>query len=63
MGFEPMPDNPIITKEELEEFKKIARKEYGVELTDEQAYEQGSALLNLFEQAIKERVEKKKKGR
>ena len=61
MGFEPMPDNPIITKEELEEFKKIALKEYGVKLTDEQAYEQGSALLNLFEHMIKQRIEEKRK--
>ena len=62
MGFEPMPDNPIITKEELEEFKKIARKEYGVELTDEQAFEQGSALLNLFEYMIKKKIKEKKGG-
>lgn len=61
MGFEPMTDNPIITKEELEGFKKIARKEYGVELTDEQAYELGSALLNLFEHMIKEKIDKKRK--
>jgi len=56
-----MSDNPIITKEELEEFKEIARKKYGVELTDEQAFEQVSALLNLFEHVIKKKVEEKRR--
>lgn len=46
----------FITQEELDEFKEIALKEHGVHLTDEQAFEQGFALLNLFDQMIKERV-------
>lgn len=58
-----MPDNLIITREELEEFKKIARKEYGVELTDEQAYEQGSALVTLLETVIKKEIANRKEKR
>ena len=44
-----MDDNELITKDELEKFKEIARKDYGVELTDEQAIEQGRALVSFFE--------------
>ena len=42
-----------ITQEELDEFKEIAFKEYGIRLTDEQAFEQGFALFNLFDYLIK----------
>ena len=57
---EPMDDHLLITKEELEEFKQLALKEYGIRLTDEQAYEQGSALLRLVDCMIKKTVEKKR---
>jgi len=36
---EPIKDNSIFTKEEIEEFRALALKEYGVRLTDEQAFE------------------------
>ncbi len=61
MRIEPMDDNHLyITKEELEEFKQIAFKEYGVKLTDEQAYEQGSALLRLMDCVLDKTLQKKK---
>lgn len=50
----------FITQEELDEFKEIALKEHGVRLTDEQAFEQGFALLNLFDYVIKQAVAKKR---
>jgi len=58
---EPIKDNSIFTKEEIEEFKQIALKEYGVKLTDEQAFEQGYALVSLVETVIKKIIEKRKK--
>lgn len=49
-----MDKNELITKDELEKFKEIARKDCGVELTDEQAYEQAAALVKFFEAVLKE---------
>ena len=60
MVIEPMDENELITKEELEKFKEIARKDYGEELIDEQAYEQTAALVILFEHVLKERMKEKK---
>lgn len=60
MGIEPMDSNELVTKEELEEFKKIARTDYATELTDEEAYEQAAALVTFFEHVLKERVKEKK---
>ncbi len=57
---EPIKDNSIFIREEIEEFKQIALKEYGVNLTDEQAFEQGSALVSLAETVIKKTIEKRK---
>lgn len=60
-----------ISKERLEEFKKIFKKEYGKELTDEEAYEYASNLLGLFkvlfdirirEEMNKQRLKKEPKG-
>ncbi|HMS22804.1 MAG TPA: hypothetical protein PKA38_03500 [Candidatus Levybacteria bacterium] len=50
----------FFTKEELDEFKEIALKEHGAHLTDEQAFEQGFALFNLFDYLIKQTVTKKR---
>ncbi len=49
--------NSLVTREELDRFKEIALKDYGVKLTDEQAFEQATALLNLFDSLIKKRLE------
>lgn len=57
---EPIKDNSTFTKEEIEEFKAIAFKEYGVKLTDEQAFEQGYALVSLAETIIKKTIEKRR---
>ena len=53
-----MDDNELITKDELEKFKEIARKDYGVKLTDRQALEQGLSLVSLFEFLIKRQIKK-----
>ena len=50
----------FITQEELDEFKEISFKEYGKRLTDEHAFEQGFALINLFDHLIKQTVNKRK---
>ena len=49
--------NPIVTREELERFKKIAWDDYGVELTDKQAYEQAAAIITFFEGLILKRLD------
>lgn len=43
----------LITKEELHRFKDVAFQEYGIRLTDEQAYEQATALVTLFDTLLK----------
>jgi len=43
----PILTNSLITAEELKEFKELAFKEYGIRLTNEQAFEQATALLGL----------------
>jgi len=53
---EPIKNNSIFTKEEIEEFKQLALKEYGIKLTDEQAFEQGYALVSLVETVIKKTI-------
>jgi len=53
--------NPIVTREELEQFKKIALDDYGVLLTDDQAYEQASALVAFFEAVMNDLMEEKRR--
>lgn len=53
----------FITQEELDEFKEIAFKEYGKRLTDAEAFEQGFALLNLFDYLIKQAIIKKRESK
>lgn len=43
----------VLTNKELAEFKRIAFQIYGVKLTDSEALEQGSRLIQLFELLIK----------
>lgn len=50
--------NSLVTREELDRFKEIARKDYGVELTDQQAFEQATALLNLFDYLVEKKLDK-----
>lgn len=56
----PVLDQPKITPQELEKFKEIVRKDYGRELTDEQATEQATALLNFFDYFIDKRHKESK---
>lgn len=53
--------NSLVTPEELAEFKKIVLSEYGIRLTDEQAFEQATALIGLFDALVKERLAYHKK--
>lgn len=52
----PVLGQPKITPEELEKFKEIARKDYGRELSDAQATEQATALLNFFDYFLKKKA-------
>jgi hypothetical protein len=52
--------NSLVTREELDEFKEIALKEYGVRLTDEQAFEQATALLLLVDTLIEKSLANKR---
>lgn len=44
---------PSLTKEEMEEFKRLTQEVYGEKLTDEQAYDQGARTIMLFELLLK----------
>lgn len=52
--------NSLMTKQELDRFKEIVHKDYGVALTDEQAFEQATALLNLFDYVIESRLDSRR---
>ena len=52
--------NSLVTQEELDEFKEIALKEYGVKLTDEEAFEQATALLLLVDTLIEKSLANKR---
>lgn len=58
-----MDENARITQEELREFQAITLKEYGIELTDGQAFEQATALLNLVDHVLEIRLEEKRMER
>jgi len=58
-----MDENARITKEELREFQAITLQEYGIELTDAQAFEQATALLNLVDHLLKVKIEEKRQER
>jgi len=49
-----------ITPEELEKFKEIIRKDYGIELSDAQATKQATALLNMFNYFIDKKYKEKR---
>lgn len=44
---------PDLTPEEVQEFKRLAQEAYGLNLTDEEAKDQGSRLIMLFEMMLK----------
>ncbi len=52
MGNDPITW-PKITQEEMKEFKKITKKVYDRELTDNEAYDQGGRMVMLFELILK----------
>ena len=56
----PILANSLMSKQELERFKEIALKEYGVRLTDEQAFEQATALLLLVDTLIEKSLANKR---
>lgn len=47
-----LPANSLVTREELDKFKELAFNEYGIELTDAQAFQQATALLLLVDIVI-----------
>lgn len=47
----------ILTEEEMQEFKRLVLKKYGIELTDEQAMDQVSRLVQLFELLLKNKID------
>jgi hypothetical protein len=53
-------DHSKFTPEELEKFKEIVHKDYGRELSDAQAIEQATALLNFFDYFIDKRHKEKR---
>ena len=53
----PNNNDGFLTKTEIEKFKKIALKDYGVKLTSKEAFGQGIALVSFFEYLIKRRLE------
>ena len=48
--------NSLMTKQEFARFKQIVSQDYGVELTDEQAFEQATSLLSMFDCLIASRL-------
>ncbi|MCB9813742.1 MAG: hypothetical protein H6772_05085 [Pseudomonadales bacterium] len=52
--------NSLITREELDKFKEIARKDYSIELSDDEAFEQATALLNMFDYLIAARLDSRR---
>lgn len=57
---------PHISPETIQKFKKIFKEEYGVDYTDEEAYEASHNLLGVFDwllkQDIKQNPERYKKN-
>lgn len=47
----------ILTREEMQEFKRLVLKKYGIKLTDEEAMDQGSRLVQLFELLLKNKID------
>lgn len=43
----------MLTEAEVDEFKKLVLEVYGIKLTEEQAQDQGSRLISLFELLLK----------
>lgn len=48
-------EEKMLTNQEIEEFKKLSLEVYGIKLTNEQAMDQGSRLIQLFELILKDR--------
>lgn len=49
----------MLTEEEIMEFKRLVLEVYGVKLTNEQAEDQGSRLIRLFEMLLKKEMNTK----
>jgi hypothetical protein len=52
-------DTAMLTKEEIEEFKRLVKEVYGIELTNAEAEDQGSRLIQLFELMLKQEMDTK----
>ncbi len=47
----------MLTEEEVQEFQRLVFKNIGIELTDEEAMDQGSRLIQLFELLLKYKID------
>lgn len=47
----------ILTEEETQEFKRLVLKKYGIKLTNEEAMDQGSRLVQLFELLLRNKID------
>ncbi len=50
----------MIPKEAIKEYKELTKKEFGVELSDEEAEQQATNFLKLFETILKKEHKRKK---
>ena len=46
----------MLTRGEVEEFKKLVLDVYGKDLTDEEAEDQGSRLIHLYEEMLRNKT-------
>ena len=51
----------MLTEKDLNEFKRLYKEEFGVELTDAQALDKGGRLVRLLEVVLKANVDSEKK--
>ena len=49
-------NNPMLPKRAIEEFKKIYKKSYGVELSGEEATDKANRLVNLYKAVYSDEV-------
>lgn len=53
----------VLPKEAIEEFKKLFKKRFKEELTDEEAYRKATKLLDLYEVVYGSKIKEHKKTR
>lgn len=51
-----------LTKEEIDEYKALFKKEYGIELSDAQAFDKGSRLVRFVKLVLQTTHDSKKRS-